>query len=158
MQLPQSAQNFLIYAQKCKPFWAKMKGGGVTNYTKTGVAKATPGLGNQKKWSEPYMRAKCKAGIGFVIDNGFTIRFALDSLWTAEKMETVARKETDQPWHTGSELRYLLKRKDDQRTGNQVVFYVKGARVAAPWTAFAPSWSAYGQTRMDRVPDDFRRT
>lgn len=157
--LPQSAQLFLTYAKKFTTLWAKMQGQGVSNFTKNGVAKAMPGLGNQKKWSDPYMRAKCKAGIGFVLDSGFTVRFVLDSLWSAQSMETIARKESHQPWHTGSELRWVYRHRTHEKVAARVIFYRQGARVAAPWTAFSQSWAQYGNTRLDdtHVPEDFRK-
>lgn len=156
--LPQSAQHFLEYARKTT-FFKKMKGVGANNYTKNGVAKAMPDLGTRMKWSDAYFRAKCKAGIGFVIDSGFTVRFVLDSLNSAYKMETIARKESDQPWHTGSELRYLYKKRGDARTSNQVVFYVDGEPVQAPWVSFSDAWGNYSDTRVREpyVPDHARR-
>jgi hypothetical protein len=155
--LPQSAQSFLMYAQQCGPLWAKMRGNNVNQYTKHDVAKAMPGLGNTMKWSSAYMRAKCKAGIQFVLDSGYTVHFALDSLWSAEKMETIARKETDQPWHTGSELRWLYKHRGNAKVASKVAFYVNGSARQAPWDEWPNSWANYGATRMEKVPEDFRK-
>jgi len=159
--LPQSGQQFLMYAQKCAPYWAKMKGDQrlVNQYTKHNVLKAMPDLGGKMKLSSAYMRAKCKVGIQFVLDSGFTVHFAVDSLWSAGKMETVARKESDQPWHTGSELRWLFRHKDAPAVTQRVVFYNNGWVVNAPWVEWPNSWANYGATRMDddKVPDQFRK-
>ena len=136
-----------------------MRGRNTSDYTKLGVAKARIGLGDRLQWSEAYFRAKCKAGIGFVIDSGYHIRFVLDSLYRESAMEAVARKESNQPWHTGSELRYVYKHREMETTKNQVVFYVDGDRVPAPWVRFAQVWDQYGKTRMDdtHVPEVARK-
>jgi len=157
--LPGSAQNFLQYAQKCTVWWAKMKGikTAYADYTKYGVAKARPDLGDRKQWSSQYMRAKCRAGIQWVLDSGFTVRFALDSLWDADSMETISRKETGQPWHTGSELRWVFKHRDNPKVQTGVIYYVKGAWVDAPWNVFPESWENFGQTRMEKIPEKFRK-
>jgi len=160
--LPEDALMFLKFAQDCGPLWAKMRGEGVDDYTKKyKVAKAMPPLyGHGKKWSHAYMRAKCKVGIKFVLSLGFTVHFALDSLWTAGKMETIARKETDQPWHTGSELRWVYRHKSESEVAQRVLFYVDGKMQLAPWEQWAEIWKEkFGKTRMEEkyVPDDFRK-
>lgn len=156
-RLPQSAQFFLSYSKKTV-FWSKMTGRRFSSdYTKQGVAKGMPDLGDRIKWSQAYFRAKCKAGIGFVIDSGFTVRFVLDSLYTADSMHTIARKESAQPWHTGSELRYLYRQRNHPATANQVVFYVDGEPVPAPWVNFPDAWAHYGDTRMDLIPEHARK-
>lgn len=136
-----------------------MQGEGTSNYTRKGVAKARIGLGDRLEWSQAYFRAKCKAGIGFVIDQGFRVHFVMDSLYNENGMEAIARKESNQPWHTGSELRYVFRKRKDVRTIEQVLFYVDGEQVEAPWIHFPEIWKKYGDTRMDpdHVPDSARK-
>ena len=146
--LPNDAQTFLLYARQTRQ-WHKMTGSGTSQVTKTGVYKGRLELGNTLQMSEPYFRAKCKAGIKFVLACGFTVRFVLDSLYDQASMETIARKESSQPWHTGSELRYLFRSRNAQLVQTNVVYYVNGRVVNAPCVAFPNAWQHYGQTRLD---------
>ena len=72
-------------------------------------------------------------------------------------MEVIARKETEQPWHTGSELRWVYKKRNNQVVQARVIYYVDGKRVDAPWTHFATSWANYGETRMEKIPEAFQK-
>jgi hypothetical protein len=120
--LPADAQKFYEYAQKSR-FSGKLVGTNTTNQTKTGVAKGTP-------LTKPFLRSKCKAGIEFVVEQGYTVRFVLDSL-TEVRLKSIFKNELTQPWYTGTELRSIYKHRG--KFGNKVVFYRSGSRCKAPW-------------------------
>lgn len=123
--LPEDAQLFYEFAQQSR-FANKLKGVGTSNQTKSGVQKG-------QDPTKPYLRSKCKAGIEFVIQRGFTIRFVLDSL-NEERLKKIFARAFDQPWYTGAELRSIYKNRD--KYGDKVVFYRLGSRCKAPWDEF----------------------
>jgi hypothetical protein len=86
--------------------------------------------------TERFLTAKCKAGIEFVLLKGYRIMFVLDGLDVArclEKREADGVPKDQQVWYTASELRYLKKKWGTTVTADNVLFYLSGQRVSAPW-------------------------
>lgn len=123
--LPAAAQEFFEFARKSR-FAEKLQGIGTTNETKAGVRKGAT-------LTKPFLRSKCKAGIDFAIARGFNIRFVTDSLDEAS-LNAIFKKEFEQPWYTGAELRYV--HKNWERLQGKVVFYCSGESCDAPWIKF----------------------
>jgi len=123
--LPAEAQKFYEYAQKSR-FAGKLININTTNQTKTGLDKGKP-------LTKPFLRSKCKAGIEFVVEQGYKVRFVLDSL-TEARLKSIFNKELDQPWYTGSELRSIYKHR--KTFADRVVFYRSGSRCQAPWEEY----------------------
>jgi hypothetical protein len=136
--LPADVQQFYEFAQRHQKFGPKLVGQAQLPQDK---ALKREEMAKQDKVpmrkgrdpTKPFLRSKCKAGIAFVVERGFTIRFLLDSL-DEKRLKAIFHKEFEQPWYTGSELRYIFRNRDVYR--DKVVFYRLGEVCKSPWEEF----------------------
>jgi len=97
-------------------------------------------------------RGKCKAGIGWAVEDNRVVHFVLDGI----DMDNVVDKQNDSESRrcTNSELRWIYRNRFQQKIVDGVQFWFQRKQVSPPWVSNCTYSTEFGPTGLVMNPID----